>query len=211
VRSPQRFTHAGIVAATLLFTLLSSAGSAHASAPVAAPPGKVVVDFVNVNGSGCPGGTVAVSVTGDKTAFTLTYSRYKAQVGRGSSPLGFRKNCQFGLRVHVPQGFTYAVTQADYRGFASLAAGATALQKASYYFQGNSRTVTTTKNFAGPFAGNWQANGRVGLMWAPCGGLRDLNVNTELRVNAGTSNPATTASVISMNSTGQFSITWKRC
>src|SRR5437763_3163316 len=99
-----------------------------------APPGKIVIDVVTVNGSGCPDRTAAVAVAPDNTAFTVTYSKFTAQVGVGSTPTDFRKNCQLNLRVHVPQGFTYAIAQADYRGFAHLEKGATALERANYYF-----------------------------------------------------------------------------
>jgi hypothetical protein len=218
VRSPYRFTHAGAVAATVLLTLLAFAGPAQARVRSDdPPPDKVVIDLVNVNGSGCPRGTAAVSVSEDKTAFTVTYSAYLAQVGIGSTPTSFRRNCQLGLRVHVPQGFTYAVAQADYRGFASLAAGATGLHKASYYFQGASLTPTIEKAFAGPLSDNWQQTEQVGVLaWAPCDAFRDLNVNSELRVDAGTSDPATTTSLLSMDSTDVafstlFQLSWRRC
>ncbi|WP_408610577.1 DUF4360 domain-containing protein [Lentzea terrae] len=40
--------------------------------PAAAPPGKVTIDVVTVNGSGCPAGTTAVATAADNTAFTVT-------------------------------------------------------------------------------------------------------------------------------------------
>lgn len=82
------------------------------------PPDKIVIKVATVNGSGCPQGTAAVAVSEDNTAFTVTYSDYLAQAGGDSPPTAFRKNCQLNLLVHVPQGFTYAVAGADYRGFA---------------------------------------------------------------------------------------------
>src|SRR5690606_10032907 len=88
------------------------------------PPGQVTVDLVTVNGSGCPAGTTAVAVSPDNTAFTVTYSDYLAQVGLGARPIDARKNCQLSVVVHVPQGLTYAVAQADYRGYAYLEPGA---------------------------------------------------------------------------------------
>ena len=103
------------------------------------PPDKIVIKVATVNGSGCPQGTAAVAVSEDNTAFTVTYSDYLAQVGGNSDPTAFRKNCQLNLLVHVPAGFTYAIASADYRGFASLQPGASAVQRASYYFQGSSQ------------------------------------------------------------------------
>ncbi|RZU25074.1 DUF4360 domain-containing protein [Streptomyces sp. BK239] len=182
------------------------------------PPDKIVITIATVNGSGCPAGTAAVAVSADNTAFTVTYSDYLAQVGGNSDPTAFRKNCQLNLKVHVPQGFTYAIASADYRGFASLQPGATAVQRASYYFQGSSSTVYKNHNFSGAYNDNWQATDTTDwaqLVYAPCGVQRNFNINTELRVNAGTSSPGK-VSFMTMDSTdGDISTTyhmaWKEC
>ncbi|MEE6258313.1 DUF4360 domain-containing protein [Plantactinospora sonchi] len=188
--------------------------------PTEPPPAeKIVIDVVTVNGSGCPAGTAAVAVAPDNTAFTVTYSDYLAQVGVGARPTDFRKNCQLALQVHVPSGFTYAILQADYRGYAYLEDGATATQRANYYFQGTSPTTYKSHPFSGPHDDNWQTTDTsdvTSLSYAPCGELRFLNINTELRVNAGTSDPRTTTSFMSMDSTDAsinttYHFAWKKC
>jgi hypothetical protein len=183
------------------------------------PADKIVIDLVTVNGSGCPEGTAAVAVSPDNTAFTVTYSNYLAQVGVGSVPTDFRKNCQLNLIVHVPQGFTYAVQSTDYRGFASLEKGATAVERAGYYFQGSPTTTYASHTFTGPFLDDWTATdtAEIGeLIFAPCGALRNFNINTELRVNAGTSNTKKTTSFVTMDSTDSeistvYHFAWARC
>ncbi|GAA2483245.1 DUF4360 domain-containing protein [Streptomyces gobitricini] len=190
-----------------------------ASAGIVAPPDKIVIEIATVNGSGCPQGTAAVAVAPDNTAFTVTYSDYLAQVGVGAKPTDFRKNCQLNLIVHVPGGFTYAVASADYRGYAKLEPGATAEQKASYYFQGSPDTARTSHPYRGPYDNNWQATDQTDwgqLVWAPCGAKRNFNINTELRVSAGTSDPAKTNSFITMDSTDGdiktiYRLAWKEC
>ena len=187
--------------------------------PVPPPNDHIVIDIVTVNGSGCPPGSAAVAVAPDNTAFTVTYSQYLAQVGVGSKPTDFRKNCQLNVAVHVPSGFTYAIARADYRGFASLAAGATAMERATYYFQGMPQTDYRSHSFSGAFEDNWQTSDETdiaALIYHPCGALRALNINTELRVAAGTSNPATTTSFLAMDSTdGAINTTyhfhWQHC
>ncbi|MCX4701055.1 DUF4360 domain-containing protein [Streptomyces sp. NBC_01373] len=182
------------------------------------PPDKIVIKVATVNGSGCPQGTAAVAVSEDNTAFTVTYSDYLAQAGGNSDPTAFRKNCQLNLIVHVPQGFTYAIASADYRGFAALQPGASAVQRASYYFQGSSSTVYKNHPFTGPHDDNWQATDTTDwaqLVWAPCGVQRNFNINTELRVSAGTQSPGK-VSFMTMDSTdGDIStvyhLAWKEC
>ncbi|MDF3297375.1 DUF4360 domain-containing protein [Streptomyces tropicalis] len=204
----------GAAAALLTTALLPAHSSPVVTDP---PPDKIVIDVATVNGSGCPQGTAAVAVSPDNTAFTVTYSDYLAQAGGNSDPTAFRKNCQLNLVVHVPQGFTYAVASADYRGFLSLQPGASATQKASYYFQGSSSTAARTHPFSGSYNDDWQATDTTDwaqLVWAPCGVLRNFNINTELRVNAGSS-PGK-VSFMTMDSTdGDIStvyhLAWRQC
>ena len=206
----------GAVAALLTTALPAS----HTASPVFdnPPPDKIVIDVATVNGSGCPQGTAAVAVSPDNTAFTVTYSQYLAQAGGNSDPTAFRRNCQLNLIVHVPQGFTYAIASADYRGFLSLQPGASATQKASYYFQGSPNTVPKTHPFSGTYNDDWQATDSTDwaqLVWAPCGVQRNFNINTEVRVNAGSSSPSK-VSFMTMDSTdGDIStiyhMAWKEC
>jgi hypothetical protein len=188
--------------------------------PNSAPPGgRITIDVVTVNGSGCPAGTAAVAPAPDNTAFTVTYSNYLAQVGVGAKGTDNRKNCQLNINIHVPGGFTYAIAQADYRGYANLMAGANGLQRANYYFQGMSATAYVSHTFNGPLYDDWQTTDRTdvaALVWAPCGEVRNLNINSELRVSAGTSNPASTTSYLTMDSTDGslqsiYHLSWKEC
>jgi hypothetical protein len=187
--------------------------------PTDPPPDKIIIDVATVNGSGCRPGTAAVAVSGDNTAFTVTYSEFLAQVGVGAKPTDFRKNCQISLKVHVPQGFTYAIARADYRGFGHLVKGATGLQRANYYFQGMSPTAYVNHPLASPLSDNWQhtdVTDVAALVYHPCGELRNFNINTELRVGAGTSDPKKTTSFLTMDSTdGSIKTTyhfhWKSC
>ncbi|MER7842501.1 DUF4360 domain-containing protein [Kitasatospora sp. NPDC096077] len=205
------------VAAAVTTALVGSSTLGGDSLPT--PPDRIVIDVATVNGSGCPAGTAAVAVSPDNTAFTVTYSSYLAQVGVGSKPTDFRKNCQLDLRVHVPQGFTYAIASADYRGFAHLENGASGTERANYYFQGDPGTVYQSHHYDGPTDDNWQATDTVdvaALVFAPCGEERNFNINTELRVSGGSSDQAHTTSFMTMDSTDgsintTYHLAWKQC
>jgi len=197
---------------------ISLSGPVNAALPDNPPNDKIVIDVVTANGSGCKPETTKVVPAPDNTAFTVTYNDYIVETGP-STPSLVRKNCQITLDVHVPQGFTYAISKVDYRGFASLAAGASAIERANYYFQGQSQTVYSSHTFNGPLGDDWQTTDEVqiaALVWAPCGALRNLNINTELRAMAGTSNTATTNSFIAMDSTDgaidtTYHFAWATC
>ncbi|MFD8949243.1 DUF4360 domain-containing protein [Streptomyces xanthophaeus] len=203
-------------ATVLLFTAF--APPAGAAAPAPAPTGQITVDVATVNGSGCRPGSAAVAVAPDNTAFTVTYSEYIAQAGGTAPPIDGRKNCLLSLVVNVPQGYTYAVSKVDYRGFGSLQPGAVGTQKASYYFQGMSQTAYRTHKFQGALDDNWQATDETGieaLVFAPCGEKRNFNINTELRAETGTSD-ATKTSFMALDSTdgsfnSKYHFSWKEC
>ena len=203
--------------AVLLASLATTGSAAHASFKTL-PSDKMVIDVVAANGSGCPWGSADVTVSPDNTAFTVTYSQFIAQTGAGTKPTDFRKNCQLALNVHVPQGYTFAVAGADYRGFAHLERGATGSETANYYFQGEPQTTRIRHDFTGPIDTDFERTDSVGissLSFLPCGEERYLNVNTELRVNRGQSS-STATSFMTMDSTDGsidtvYHIAWKRC
>ncbi|MEU4894265.1 DUF4360 domain-containing protein [Streptomyces sp. NPDC044780] len=208
-----------LLAGGAVAALFASALSAQGVSPAPdAPSEKIQISVRTVNGSGCPQGTAAVAVAADNTAFTVTYSDYLAQVGPDSAPTDIRKNCQLNLGVHVPQGFTYAIAQVDYRGYGHLEKGAQGTEKASYYFQGSADTASRTHDFSGPYDDNWQTTDSTdysALVWAPCGQDRNVNINTELRVSAGTS-PTGSTSFMAMDSTDGgvntiYHLAWKEC
>jgi hypothetical protein len=197
-------TIATAAAALFMLSIPAVANASTTSNSIAPPSGTVAIDVVSVNGSGCPANTAAVAAAPDNTSFTVTYSNYLAQVGVGATPTDFRKNCQLTVLVHTPQGFSFAVEKADYRGFADLVGGASGSERANYYFQGSPKTAVVVHNFNGPLFNDWEATDMTdtaSLVFSPCGQDRDLNINTELRVSGGSSNIATTTSFLTMDST----------
>jgi hypothetical protein len=186
--------------------------------PATAPPGKITVDLVTINGSGCPTDTATVAVNPDNTAFTISYSEYIAETGPGIKKSAARKNCQINVRVNAPQGFTYAVAEVDYRGALSLEDKATAVQGASYYFQGSSDSAYRSHPLKADKYGNWHTSDKTDLaavVWAPCGAKLNLNVNTDLQIKPNGSNPAS-SSWVAMDSTDGsvdtiYHLSWKKC
>jgi hypothetical protein len=209
------------LATVITLSALSLPGPALGATPTAAdsapPAEQITLDLQTVNGSGCPAGTASATMLADNTGFRISYSAFLAQDGGSAAPTDIRKNCQVNLLVHIPQGFTFAVARADYWGRAHLEAGATALERSNYYYQGTSDNTYVDHTFAGPLNGAWRATditATADLVYSPCGVVRSLNINTELRVDAGTSEAKT--SYISMRASDgevytivQFQ--WKQC
>lgn len=203
------------VAGTLALSML---GAPLVSQPTTvAPPDKDVILTVQAaQGSGCPTGSYTTAISPDKTAFTVAYSKYTAQAGPGVTSTDNRRNCQLMVWVHVPSGFTYAIAAADYRGYGNLAKGATAVEQASYYFQGNPQTAYKSHSFSGPMDDNWQTRDETdapSLSFLPCGEIRYLNINTELRVKQGTSNQVSYMTMDSVDGSLRtiYHFAWQKC
>jgi hypothetical protein len=198
----------GVLAAALF-------ASTVATEPLEAPAERITISVETVNGSGCAAGTARVSTAADNTAFTVSYSDYYVLAGDGARPTESRKNCQLSLRVQIPQGLTFAVAQVDLQGFAHLQRGATGSQHSHYYFMGTSPTAQTSHEIAGPYTDEWRTSDRAAaLVYAPCGEARNLNINTELRVNAGDSDSGT--NFMAMDTTrgsvrSVYHLSWREC
>ncbi|WP_306209686.1 DUF4360 domain-containing protein [Actinoplanes sp. RD1] len=204
----------GVMAAVLATALALPLGTpAHAAtaagrAATAAGPATtatadaaaaITVEVAAASGSGCAPGTASVVSNGDDTGFRIRYRDFVAAAGGDADVVDRRKNCQLGVLVGIPAGWTIAIASANYRGRANLRSGATALQRTSYYWQGSSATERQDDTFTGPYSGLW-ATWDVApvLTYAPCGSKSVLNINTELRITAGSS---TGVSTMSMNTT----------
>lgn len=175
----------------------------------------IVIDVVTINGTGCAAGTAAVAVSPDNLQATITYSNFLAAVGVGAQPGDARKNCQISLVVHMPQGQTYAIGDlVSHRGFASLAAGATAVVRTNASIQGAPATPFRSYTFTGPFDDDvliYEPFDPATAVFAPCGSLRNVNINLDLRANAGTSDTKKTTSFIALEGSLTLPIVARPC
>ncbi|MEV6350861.1 DUF4360 domain-containing protein [Actinoplanes sp. NPDC051851] len=175
------------------------AASGATSDAAALAAATITVEVIAANGSGCTTGTTSIVSNGDDTGFRVKYRDFVATAGGDASVIERRKNCQISVLVSIPAGWTVAIASANYRGKASLLSGASALQRTSYYWQGSSSTERKDATFTGPLNGLWTTwDVAPVLAYAECGSESVLNLNTELRVDAGTS---TGTSTMSMNTT----------
>ena len=204
--------------AALLTTTTGAAGPAPRTAGTPAPPsGSVGITVLNVTGSGCRPGTTAVAMSPDNTAFTVTYSGYLAQVGVGAGRNDGVQDCRINVQLRPPAGYADAVDSVDYRGFASLATGASATQSAIFYVNGTAKPPYRVYPFTGPFSDDWQTTDVPATpVYGACGATRVLSIDTQLVVATGSSDPAATTSFIAMDSTDSsarstYHLGWTHC
>ena len=111
------FSALGIAAVTVL-----AAPAVFAQAP---DPSQVYIRNISYAGSGCPAGSTSQDISPDLKAFTLLFDQFVASAGPGIALPESRKNCQITVDLVYPQGWSYTVFSADYRGYASLTPGST--------------------------------------------------------------------------------------
>lgn len=119
-----------------IFMILAFVGFASASAAQAeeAPdPAQVSIQSVVGGGSGCPAGAFSTTLSPDRKIFSVLFDRYEASAGAGNV-LADKKACDIDVEVAVPQGWQFALSFADYRGFAAVDAMATAFHQVVYSF-----------------------------------------------------------------------------
>lgn len=209
-----RTRHAALaVLGTVLALSLSVPAHAAPADLMSVPDGDITVEVVAANGSGCAPGTARVVAHPDRTGFRIRYSDFVVSAGGGVDVTASRKNCQLGVVIKVPAGWTFAVATADYRGRARISDGASGRQRTSYYWQGSSDNSRTDATFGGPYNGFWAtADVAPVLFYVPCGQQRVLNINTELRVEAGAAERASMSMTTSEGDVDTlFNLKWAQC
>lgn len=185
----------------------------------------VTIQNISALGSGCKDpSSYSVNLSDDKTAFTLSFSDFIAQVGPGIPLIESRKNCSITLDLRIPAGWQYTVGTFNYRGFMDLAARVRAEHSTSYFFQGQGKTGQFSANATGPLARDFVYTDKVGLetsyipdVWSPCNSAsRALTINPSVRVSKQGGAKADAAGIITNDTVdGElkqvFGLQWRRC
>lgn len=162
----------------LAFAALALTGSlAHADDIALGVPGY--------GGSGCPAGSVSVTLSPDQTALSLLFDTYQVDAGGGSGKTFDRKSCNVAIPVHVPQGRSVSVLAVDYRGFNHLGRSASSEFNVEYFFAGG-RGPAFRKTFNGPLDSDYLISNQIvadALVWSACGADVNLRTNSSMRVN----------------------------
>ncbi|MFI5844927.1 DUF4360 domain-containing protein [Catenuloplanes sp. NPDC051500] len=199
-----------LLATGLSLTMLGLLPAPAASA--ATGPDQFTVQAVEAGGSGCPAGSTTVITAGDNL-FTVIYDDFYAWDGPGSKPKDREKFCQLNIDVDVPPGLTYTIVGITHRGSADVVQDASAYQRASYYWTGESSGAIAQSDLDGPFNGPWTFEDvlqKVNLEPHPCGSTARLNAKLELGVKANTPKAKKQESSIFQHTTdGKFKTTFQ--
>jgi len=203
-----------LLVCTLIALVFASGNVSVRAAGDRPDPSEVFIKRMSWAGTGCAPRTAVVRLAPDRTAFTLIFSNFLAEVGPEIPLSDARRNCQANLTLQVPAGFTFAVASVDYRGFANIARGAKGMQKATYYFQGDEPQASTWRVFKGPFNADWHLRDEVDQqfrIFRKCGVERSLNINAQVRLEKGSSDNSPSMMAMDSESIQKYYIRWRAC
>ncbi|WP_165773345.1 DUF4360 domain-containing protein [Zooshikella ganghwensis] len=177
----------------------------------------VSINLVKNSGTGCPSGTVSAIVAPDGKSFVLGFDAYIAEVGPNIPRRESRKNCTLTAQLNIPNGLSFTIVDVNYRGYAALDEGVTALQQSRYFFAGYPKEARFKRDFQGPYDDDYLISDRLGVrrfVWSSCGAKEPVVVTTELRLsNNGNVNARglITTDTIDGKLTQQYGIQFRKC
>ena len=182
------------------------------SAPVFA--GDITLGEPGYGGTGCPDGTVSVTLSPDQKSLSLLFDQYQVSVGGETGKSFDRKSCNIAIPVHVPQGLSVSILKIDFRGFNHLPAYGTSQFNVEYFFAGT-RGPAFQRKFNGPLDEDYLINNELvakAIVWSGCGADVNLRTNSSMRVKT-VGNKEAMASIDSEDVSAAiiYQLQWRSC
>ncbi|MGI0119389.1 DUF4360 domain-containing protein [Zooshikella sp. RANM57] len=187
--------------------------------PVTPPHGQVYVKDITYGGSGCPQGSVGVSVADSGLNFGVSFDEYIAGIGPDFSRADKRKNCDLRVNLHVPSGYSYTIADVNYRGYADLDRGIIGKFKTNYRFQGERLEAGFVQSTRGPVSEDILVSDSLDLeafVWSACGATAPVVLQTKLQLAKTRMAASDAGGVLGVDSiegklTHEYSLVWRRC
>ena len=181
----------------------------------------VTINRASTSGSGCPRRAVSCDISTDRTVVTLGFDEFQTYIGRGRNSADREKNCEIHLNLKYPGGYTFAVVDVTYHGFAQLDNGVSGTFTSEYSFQSGNTTTTTSR--ADLTGGGGFERGQTytkhdqiptsRTVKSPCGG--NVNMLIRTRINLSSLNDSASGSTSDDDATIAFTqqvhIGWQTC
>jgi hypothetical protein len=176
--------------------------------------GDIALGEPGYGGTGCPDGTVSVTLSPDQKSLSLLFDEYQMAVGGETGKSFDRKSCNIAIPVHVPQGLSVSILKIDFRGFNHLPQSATSQFNVEYFFAGT-RGPAFQRKFSGPLDEDYLINNELSakaVVWSSCGADVNLRTNSSMRVKT-VSNREAMASIDSedVNAAIVYQLQWRSC
>lgn len=160
--------------------------------------------------------------TPPRQVLTVGFDRFQTYIGPGTSFADRSKNCQLHITLEYPSGFSFAVVDSVYHGFALLEEGVRGDFLSTYFFSSDAAADWTTRTSIDG-GGIW-AEGQVytqrdavpaaDVVRSPCGG-RTAQLNINNRVSLRSNDPKASGMISNDDQTlaltQQIHIDWFEC
>lgn len=200
-------------------------GDATANEPASSPseaPAGFAIKAIKTQGSGCPEESVAINISEDRKAFTVSFSQFAIELAAGEKSV--QNSCRLTLKLDVPVGWQYSVASFNHRGFVTLDEGVEALHATRYFFKGRGKGGGFRHRETGPIAKDFVYTDSIGILttvfsreWSDCVGKRDFMIDTAIQLKNSNLKkfPTATGLLSNDNADGEFrqdfGLTWRRC
>ena len=185
-----------------------------AQSVLAPPPGTVTIQNVTYNGSGCPLGSVAYSITPDRTSVELLFSKFAAELDTKTTQFSSQTNCSVSVQLKYPSGWSVSWDRVEQRGFVDLSGGAQGQIRSRFYIPGDGGfDVNRVYNFpANDVVDYTEVQDAISDVFTQCGAQVPLDVDTRIRLY-GTPTGYNTVTVDSETTKVRtlLHLTWQQC
>lgn len=193
----------------VLITLAGLMISAAASAQ------QLQIGEVGYGGNGCPVGSASATVSPDGTAVSVLFDQFITEAGGTTGRSVDRKSCNLSIPIRVPNGYSVAVFQVDYRGFNSVPSGGFNRFEAEYFWAG-ARGPRISRQFNGPLTDSFTLTDNLiasTVVWSPCGQSVTMRVNASMMSKTNATNRQTLGMVDSadLSSAVIYHYRFQRC
>ena len=134
-----------------------------------------------VGGTGCPSGSVAVSLDPTTGDLSVLFDSFTVEA-EGSTRIA-RKACSLAIPITLPAGKAVSVLQSRLEGFNVLSEGTTAILTSEYFLAGQ-KGNTVTERFDGELLDSFTVEETVPVLDSSGVGEVLLRINTSLRVRS---------------------------
>jgi hypothetical protein len=204
---------------SLLATILPVQGANPVPAEVAA---DIIINYVKAHGSGCPQKQIAAEISPDRTVVTLGFREFQTYVGDGALEVDGDKECIIQLNLKIPGGYSFAVVETTYHGWARLDSGVTGNVSSIYSFSEGIVGGSTSEAIIGGSGGGDELGQSyhetdtiptTAIVKSPCG--RNINLFIKTRIKLSSSNPTASGALFRDDTTialtQQVNLSWGEC
>ena len=189
-----------------------------AGAQEAEAPSSFRILDIRTQGTGCNLGTVALNISSDRQAFTLSFSEFFAEITAGSGLTEAMSQCRVLFNTEQDAGWEYGVLGVNVRGAAFLDAGVRGRQVIN--FGALNRDGRSVLDLQGPVEQDYIHSDQASLQnvrWTGCrrndNRQKDFAVNTRLVLNSSSPDAQGLMTVDSIDGEIKqiYDLVWRRC